>query len=60
MENLIETPQAVLSLQKVLGPEGSICVHVPITLNDIQECREKLGRDTENTDKFTVGFRPWH
>jgi hypothetical protein len=30
---------------------------VPFTINDIQQCREKLGRYTESTDKFTVGYQ---
>jgi hypothetical protein len=30
---------------------------VPFTINDIQQCSEKLGRHTEDPDKFVVGFQ---
>jgi hypothetical protein len=52
-----ENPQTVLPLQEVSGPKGSIHVHVPFTVNDIQQCREKLGIYTEDPDKFTIGFQ---
>jgi hypothetical protein len=41
----------------VSGPKGSIPVHVPFTVNDIQQCREMLGRYNEDPDKFTVKFQ---
>jgi hypothetical protein len=43
----------------VSGPEGSIRVHVPFTVNDIQQCREELGGGgyTEDPDKLTVEFQ---
>jgi hypothetical protein len=39
------------------GPEGSIHVHVPFTVNDMQQCREKIGIYTEDPDKFAAGFQ---
>jgi hypothetical protein len=30
---------------------------VPFTVNDIQQCRKKLGRCTEDPDKFMVKFQ---
>jgi S-methylmethionine-dependent homocysteine/selenocysteine methylase len=30
---------------------------VPFTINDIQQCRDKLGRYTEDPDKFTIEFQ---
>jgi hypothetical protein len=53
-KSYLETPQTVLLLQKLSGPEGSISAHVPFTINDIQQCREKLGRYNENPDKFII------
>jgi hypothetical protein len=36
---------------------GSICIQVPLNVNDIQQCREKLGRYTKDPDKFTAGIQ---
>jgi hypothetical protein len=44
----------------VSGPEVSIHVHVPFTENNIQQCCEKLGRYTEDPDKFMVEFQSQH
>jgi hypothetical protein len=52
-----ETPQKVLPLQEVSGPRGSIHVHVPFTANDIQQCRGKLGKYTEDAGKFMIEFQ---
>jgi hypothetical protein len=52
-----EPPQSVLPLKEGSGPEGSIHVHVPFSVSDIQQCREKLGRYTEEPDRFTIGFQ---
>jgi hypothetical protein len=52
-----EIPQTVLPLREVSGPEGSIRIHVPFTVNDIRQCREKLRRYTENPNKFMVKFQ---
>jgi hypothetical protein len=38
-------------------PKGSIRVHVPFTVNDIQQCREKLGRYSEDSDKIRIEFQ---
>jgi hypothetical protein len=45
------------ALGEVSGPEGSICVHELVNVNDIQQCREKLGRYPEDPDKFTIEFQ---
>jgi hypothetical protein len=41
----------------VSGPKGRIHVHVSLTVNDIQQCRAKLGRYTEDSNKFTIEFQ---
>jgi hypothetical protein len=47
----------VLPLREVSGPKGSIHVHLPFTVNDIQQCRQKLGKCTEDPDKFVIEFQ---
>jgi hypothetical protein len=37
--------------------EGLIHVHVPFTINYVQQCKEELGRYNEDPDKFMVEFQ---
>jgi hypothetical protein len=47
----------VLPLKEGLGPEESIRVHVPLTVNVIEQCIEKLGKYIEDPDKFMAEFQ---
>jgi hypothetical protein len=56
-KSYLETTQTVLPLQEVSGSKGSIYVHVLFTVNDIQQCQEKLERYIEDPDKFMNEFQ---
>lgn len=39
------------------GVEGTIRVQVPFSVTDIQQCKQKLGRYSEDPSKFADGFQ---
>jgi hypothetical protein len=39
----------------MLGPEGPIQVQAPFSVADIQQCKEKLRRYSEDPNKFSDG-----
>jgi hypothetical protein len=39
------------------GLEGPIQIQLPFSMADIQQCKEKLGRYSEDPDKVSDGFQ---
>lgn len=48
---------ALFPLREVAGAEGTVRVQVPFSIIDIQQCKEKLGKYSENPDNFADGFQ---
>lgn len=48
---------ALFLLREAPGAEGTVRVQVPFSITDIQQCKEKLRKYSENPDRFTDGFQ---
>ena len=43
-------------LREVANGEGTVIVHVPFSLTNLAQCKQRLGQFSEDPSKFVEGF----